>query len=351
MILIILQFAHGAGVNGRSMIPKSDEAHFERAQVIHTRDPHKMRSVAMSVFGATAFDTNRGEDFAAKVNYLQFGGIGIGYCAYDASAADARASVAFPESDFARVHFALRGIARLSLNRTANLIDPASLCVCSSGRSSEIVYQPGFRQLFFRVGATALSDALIAILGARPQRAIVFEPVIPADRDRSVMLRQLMLFIGQQLSPSPLELPEFLQRELQSMAAAAFLFCCTNNFSEVLDQRGPAAAASQVRLAEDYIESHWNEPITIEQLAALTQVSVRSLYLAFQRIRGYSPKAFVKMVRMRKAREKLLDPATASVMAAALACGFQNLGHFAGGYRMQFGETPSQTLANARRRL
>ncbi|MDR3466247.1 MAG: AraC family transcriptional regulator [Xanthobacteraceae bacterium] len=319
--------------------------------MIQTRDPNEMRRVAISVFGAATFDTNRAEDFEAKVNYLQFGGIGIGFSAYDASAADARASVAFPESDFARVHMALRGIARLSLNRTTNLIDPASLCVCSSGRSSEVVYQPGYQQLFFRVGATALNDTLIAILGARPQRAIVFDPVIPADRDRSLMLRQLMLFIGQQLSPSPLELPEFLQREIQSVAAAAFLFCCTNNFSEVLDQRGPAAATYQVRLAEDYIESHWNEPITIEQLAALTQVSVRSLYLAFQRVRGYSPKAFVKMVRMRKAREKLLDPSTASVMSVALACGFQNLGHFASGYRMQFGETPSQTLASARRRL
>jgi len=124
---------------------------------------------------------------------------------------------------------------------------------------------------------------------------------------------------------------------------------CRNNFSEVLEQEAPSAAAQQVRRAEEYIEAHWNEPITVERLAALTNVSVRSLYLAFERGRGYSPKAFVKMVRLRKARDTLRDAAADTVTATALAHGFHNLGHFARDYRLMFGETPSQTLARARR--
>jgi transcriptional regulator GlxA family with amidase domain len=36
-----------------------------------------------------------------------------------------------------------------------------------------------------------------------------------------------------------------------------------------------------------------------------------------------------------------------SVTAAALECGFSNLGEFAGKYRQRFGENPSETLKRA----
>ena len=37
-----------------------------------------------------------------------------------------------------------------------------------------------------------------------------------------------------------------------------------------------------------------------------------------------------------------------SVTAVAFACGFDNPGHFAGDYRLAFGELPSQTLTKVK---
>jgi len=55
--------------------------------------------------------------------------------------------------------------------------------------------------------------------------------------------------------------------------------------------------------------------------------------------------AFVKRVRLMQARQMLTAPAeNTSVTAVAFACGFDNPGHFAGDYRLAFGEFPSQTL-------
>ena len=318
---------------------------FDRSSVVHTRDVEEMRHAMLSVYGASAFEAAAGGEFEARASFLRLGGIGVGFCGYDA-----RASASFGESDFARVQFALRSSATTWIGPEAFGVDQSQVCITTPGRTSKIVFEPGLRQLILRVDKITLDNALTALLGARPRRTIAFHPAAPADHQRSLMMRELAMFVGRQFS-SATPMPSLLRRELVSYAAVSFLMSYRNNFSEVLEQDGAAAAAHHVRRAEDYIEAHWNEPITVEQLAALTNVSVRSLYLAFERSRGYSPKAFVKMVRLRKARDTLRDPGADTVTATALAHGFHNLGHFARDYRLMFGETPSQTLAHARRHL
>ena len=78
-------------------------------------------------------------------------------------------------------------------------------------------------------------------------------------------------------------------------------------------------------------------------------MSARSIFQAFARTRGYSPNAFLKRTRLTQARGRLQSgDMDVSVTAIALACGFNNLGHFARDYRTFFGELPSETLARQR---
>lgn len=108
----------------------------------------------------------------------------------------------------------------------------------------------------------------------------------------------------------------------------------------------------QVRRAESYIESHWNEPITIARLARATAASARSIFYHFKNSRGQSPMSFVKQVRLEHAREMLESSGTnRSVTEIAVDCGFGNLGHFAGDYLKRFGERPSDTLKRGRYEL
>jgi transcriptional regulator GlxA family with amidase domain len=80
-------------------------------------------------------------------------------------------------------------------------------------------------------------------------------------------------------------------------------------------------------------------------MAAVAQVSVRSLFRQFRKDRNYSPADFAKRIRLNRARE-LLEQSSgdASVTQIALKCGFQNPGHFAHDFRLAFGELPSETL-------
>jgi transcriptional regulator GlxA family with amidase domain len=108
----------------------------------------------------------------------------------------------------------------------------------------------------------------------------------------------------------------------------------------------------QVRRAEAYVESHWNEPITIASLARASAASARSIFYHFKNSRGQSPMSFVKQVRLEHAREMLESSGIGrSVTEIAIDCGFGNLGHFAGDYLKRFGERPSDTLKRSRYEL
>lgn len=108
----------------------------------------------------------------------------------------------------------------------------------------------------------------------------------------------------------------------------------------------------QVRRAEAYIESHWNEPITIAGLARASAASARSIFYHFKNSHGQSPMSFVKQVRLEHAREMLESSGIGrSVTEIAIDCGFGNLGHFAGDYLKRFGERPSDTLKRGRYEL
>ena len=116
-----------------------------------------------------------------------------------------------------------------------------------------------------------------------------------------------------------------------------------------VDPAHPTRPYRVVRRIEEFIEAHWQEAITIERLAAEVGVSARAIFRAFERSRGYSPMAFAKAIRLKRAREILTsgDPRV-SVTATAFQSNFASPSRFAKDYREAFGELPSETMFRMR---
>lgn len=89
-------------------------------------------------------------------------------------------------------------------------------------------------------------------------------------------------------------------------------------------------------------------PVYSGDLAKQIGVSVRTMHDAVQRYRGMSLHRYLRLRRLWLVRGRLLA-GTHSVKACALAFGFWHLGDFARSYRVQFGESPSETIARSRR--
>jgi transcriptional regulator GlxA family with amidase domain len=137
----------------------------------------------------------------------------------------------------------------------------------------------------------------------------------------------------------------FVLAELEQALIVALLTASDHNCRHLFDAPVSRGVPWQVRRVEEYIEANWERPVAIEEMAALTGSSARTIFRAFQRTRGYSPMEFSKQIRLCKARDMLRsDDRSRTVMEAAFACGFSDLSHFSRDFSRAFGDTPSSVL-------
>ena len=89
------------------------------------------------------------------------------------------------------------------------------------------------------------------------------------------------------------------------------------------------------------------EPLALDEIAKLVGVSRRQIERLFKRYVGQVPTKYYLDMRLRRARELLLQTPM-SVMEIAVACGFQSPPHFSKCYRSMFGHSPSaERMASA----
>jgi AraC-like DNA-binding protein len=97
-----------------------------------------------------------------------------------------------------------------------------------------------------------------------------------------------------------------------------------------------------------WLESHSDEPIRLDTLAAAAGLRPRTLEAHFKLYLGTSPLNWARRMRLARAREQLrAAKGDVTITEVAVANGFDQLGRFAARYRRQFGESPSQTLKAA----
>lgn len=96
------------------------------------------------------------------------------------------------------------------------------------------------------------------------------------------------------------------------------------------------------RMGHDYLP-------TITELCQTFGVSERTLQYGFQSYVNMSPRAYLRICRLNRARDALRQPATrdATVTEVAMRFGFFHMGKFSQSYRAHFGESPSTTLARS----
>lgn len=310
-----------------------------------TAFPDEMRAALSRSHDVRTLDVARtAADFRARASLVKLKSISLAYCYYGADAL-----VVFPETKSVRQQICLAGHGRTTVNGEPIEIRSGQTSTLPSCTEIKTEFAAEYEQLVLAVDMEALNKKCAAIFGVRPKKALEFETDIDCRQPETQRLRRLILFITRELeSASNRTLDPFFD-EMEEAVVSEVLCGTRHSLSDLLAMRPDTIAPWQVRSAEDYIEAHWNQIITVELLAAVTGASARSIFSSFQKWRGYSPIAFLKSVRLRHAAEMLArGDAQTSVTGVALACGFHSLGHFAKDYRAIFGVLPSVTLAKAR---
>jgi len=96
------------------------------------------------------------------------------------------------------------------------------------------------------------------------------------------------------------------------------------------------ALTKVAQLMEENIE----KPLSLDVIARQTGLSRRQIERLFQRYLNCVPKRYYMEIRLRRARELLLQTSM-PIMEVTASCGFQSPPHFSKCYRRQFGRPPS----------
>jgi len=116
------------------------------------------------------------------------------------------------------------------------------------------------------------------------------------------------------------------------------------------DLEAPAESSLKLaRLAEvaEHIRTHLDEPLRVEELAALSGLSVKQFERRMRRVFRLSPKQFMIKCRMDEAT-RLLTETRLSLGEIALTCGFTDQSAFTRQFKAAMGATPGEFRRTAK---
>ncbi|MGT2503075.1 AraC family transcriptional regulator [Bradyrhizobium guangxiense] len=318
-------------------------SYLDRYALLRSRDSEFARDRLFTAYGADRFEKHD-DDFAIQANLARLNTIGLAFCAYDGAA-----SLSFPESQILRQFFSIQGAAGFTTNGKSQSIDAWTPIIPGDDRL-HLEFAPGYRQLVLRIEFAALERLLKSMLDDDSGTSLRF---VSGDTDPAVMaqVRYDVFRFAEELERFGQDYSPIAIAELERALMVRILLAHRHNFSDRLQRSAPSANRAVVDIVESYIEAHWDQPLDLEKIAEVANVSVRTVFREFSESGRGSPGQFARRVRLHRAAELLRRPdSQTSVLAVAFKCGFHNLGRFASEYRQAIGELPSDTLKNARRR-
>ncbi|MEK3737209.1 MULTISPECIES: AraC family ligand binding domain-containing protein [Paenibacillus] len=123
-----------------------------------------------------------------------------------------------------------------------------------------------------------------------------------------------------------------------------FLFLLEQLLREYMETETPypQEPTSEIKIICDYIELHYAQNITLNQLSELSGLSKYHLLRLFTRQKGISPYRYLETIRINHAK-KLLEQGILPIEVASLT-GFSDQSHFTNFFKRLIGLTPKQYM-------
>jgi AraC-like DNA-binding protein len=287
---------------------------------------------------------NGGPDFAARIGYSSLDGFSVMASSYGRPVE----IVCLPPIPWVTISFISGGRALFTSARENDTVVTANrAAVLAYDRGVRMCWEPRVSQFMIAVSKSRIERFLQRLLQESLREPLRFDVAVDLDGDGRGIAGSVTAIRRVLSRYGPAGPPPVLTAELEHSLLSALLFGQRHNYSDAMYSPSPQPSARVVRRVLELVESAWDTPLTIADLAEFAGVSERSLHAAFRRRLGVSPMAYVRRRRLDRAREELLSATptgSTTVTYVALRNGFAHGGRFAAAYRQRFGESPSDTL-------
>ena len=123
------------------------------------------------------------------------------------------------------------------------------------------------------------------------------------------------------------------------MQAIGRLYEILSNFYFEYVNRWRSASYRSLRTAREYVEQHFDQPISLGQLARISSMSVTNFRREWKKLYDETPMQYRDSIRLHCARE-YLSSGYYTVSEIARACGFEDVSYFIRFFRKKTGITP-----------
>ncbi|HEY4465946.1 MAG TPA: AraC family transcriptional regulator [Streptosporangiaceae bacterium] len=195
-------------------------------------------------------------------------------------------------------------------------------------------------------GVTLPAGLLYTVAGRAPSAPLQFLSPLPASAADRTRWTSTSDYIDTLLaSPAAAASPLIVGSAARLLAATVLVVFPNSWDTDPAARDRTDASTATLRRAIAFIDEHAARDISLADMAAAANVTIRAVQIAFRRHYGTTPAGYLRQVRLERAHQDLLaaDPARESVTAVAYRWGFASPGQFAAAYQQAYGVTPDQT--------
>jgi AraC-like DNA-binding protein len=316
--------------------------------ILHSRDIDATRAFLRSRH--VRLDLTGGEreraGFEVRYNGVYLPRLWLGYIRYGASVSS-RVSPARGEY---WVHFPMHGRLAVMQGSRSLEYDPLHAALTSPLDEHTLGFGAQSARLCLSIHGDALTRHLADLLQDAPREPLRLAPVLDLEHGFGGGFARLLHAVARDHCIAATLSDPLVASDFEQLVMTSLLQSVPHNYSGALRRRDGRVAPRDVRRAADYLRENAAQPLTLADLVRASGVPGRTLLKHFRDFYGVPPMRYLRNHRLQRVREELLQARGAQVSEIALRWGFGHFGRFAAEYRKRFGESPSHTLANGRRR-
>lgn len=325
-----------------SLVASGDPLH--AYTILCTIDLDEARSGVSRVFSSHELGiAGTGQQLNTRMHHAPLGMVSINRLSYGATVDIDAGRI----SDYFLIMMPLAGASEIHCGNDSICSTPKLASVVSPTLPLRMRSSRDCDQIMVRIDRAVVERQCMQYLGHDLRRPIEFDLGMDLTESGSESWCGLVRYLVAEFDrPASVLASPLMRAHVVQLVVSTLLLAHPNVYREELTRPARPIAPAYVRRVEEFIEANADQPLTIAELAAFAGVSASALFAGFREYRDTSPIAFLKGVRMRRARDELRMASVGEVKVTdvAMRWGFTHLGRFATEYKRWFGESPSDTL-------